>query len=391
MKQYTKEEENRLKELTNQGKGPRDITNLFPDRSYSSIRSKLSDLRLKARLTPAKLFDSFEEKIVKRLKKEKATIIELADFYNVGPKTVKIAIDNIQGSGYNIRVIDDTVELDKQPAPRPPLKIDIGDFFGKRIRFGAIADSHIGSKSERLDVLESLYDIFEKEKIKIVFHGGNYVDGEFRFNKFETYTHGFDDMIDNFLKKFPKRKGIKTLFISGDDHEGWWMQREGLDAGQVIMERQKQYGRDDLVYLGYQERDIILQAKHGSALLRIMHGGGGTAYADSYSTQKIAESYQEGEKPHILLVGHYHKNIYHNPRGIHVLQLGCTQDQTRFMRKNKLRAHVGGWIVEVNQSPKGDINRFKAEWLGWWNKGFYESKIGHEGEKQPISLEQVIK
>lgn len=382
---YTQKEIDRLKELNSQGLGPKEIARLLPNRTYSSVKTRLTEMGLSTRqITPGRSPDSYEERLLKRLKKRKYTVIELANEFDVGPKSIKETIYSLTDRGYNLEIEDDTIELNSQPAPRKPLIIDVTKFFGKKIKFGAISDSHLGSKFERLDVLNAMYDIYKREGVKVVLHGGNYVDGEFRFNKFETYTHGFDDMIDNFLKKYPKRKGIKTWFISGDDHEGWWMQDKGIDAGKVIVEKQKEYGRDDLVYLGYQERDIVLKSEKGSALLRLVHAGGGTAYADSYSTQKIVESYQEGEKPHILLVGHYHKAIYHTPRGIHVLQLGCTQDQTRFMRKNKLRAALGGWIITMNQAPTGEINRFQPEFIQFWNKGFYESKIGHEGEQSPL-------
>ena len=48
------------------------------------------------------------------------------------------------------------------------------------------------------------------------------------------------------------------------------------------------------------------------------------------------------------------------------------------MRKNKIKAHVGGWIVELNQSSDGEINRFKPEFINYYDKGFY---IKHEHKK----------
>lgn len=387
IKKYTEKEISKIKELNSQGLSPKEIASYFPNRTYTSIKSKIGEmgLKLKDKTEPVIRENAIEEQIIKKIKDNNYSLVELANMYNISPKNVENLISNIKKRGYNINIKDDDVSIKKEGSLEKDIyKINVSDFFGKKMKFGAIADTHLGSKSERLDVLNTLYDIFKKEGVKVVLHGGNYVDGEFYFNKHETKTHGFDDMIDYFLTNYPKREGIQTWFVSGDDHEGWWMQREGLDAGRIIMERQKEFGRDDLVYLGYQERDILLKNEKGSALMRLMHAGGGTAYADSYSTQKIVESYMEGEKPHILLVGHYHKSIYHNPRGIHVVQLGCTQDQTRFMRKNKIRAHLGGWIIELNQSPTGEINRFKPEWIQFWSQGFYTSKIGKGTTQTPL-------
>jgi len=328
-------------------------------------------------MTDENKLSELEEKVLKKFKvNDIIDILDLSNFLDISPRHIEILVKGLYNKGYNFNLKNREIGLKKDlELSENPIEIDINEFYWKKIRFGAIADTHLGSKYERLDILNALYDIFEKEKITKVYLGGNFVDGEFYFNKYETYTHGFDEMIDNFVKKFPKRKGVKTYYISGDDHEGWWMQREGLDAGRIAEERAKLAGREDLVYLGYQERDIHFKAKHGKAIMRLMHAGGGTAYADSYATQKMVESFGEGEKPHILLVGHYHKSIYHTPRGIHTLQLGTTQGQTRYMRKGKIRAHLGGWIIELNQSPSGEINRFKPEWIHFWDKAFYKSKI----------------
>lgn len=412
---YTSDEIERLRQYNAQGLSPRQIVNLMTTHSYPSIRNKLSALGLKAHFPETRplmqmppvdgesKINDRQESMISLLKKRKHTIIELADSFNVGPRTIKEDIVYLQNNGYVVNAKDDTVTL--KPEEIPIHKINVDKFFGGKpekvyllrdgkkveiegfnFKFGAIADTHIGSKYERLDVLNALYDIFEREGVKVVLHGGNYIDGEFRFNKHETITHGFDEMIDYFLKNYPRRKGIKTFFISGDDHEGWWTQDKGIDPGKVIEERQKRYGRDDLVYLGYQEANLELRSSRGSALLKILHGGKGTSYADSYRTQKMVEALQEGEKPHIMLVGHYHKSLYHTPRGVHSILLGCTQDQTRFMRKNEIKAYVGGWLIEINQAPTGEINRFKPEWIQFWDKKFYEEKITHREGKQLVEL-----
>lgn len=390
-----------LRRLHSKGTPLKEISNIL-NRSYNSVTKKVSILNL-GTSAPTELND-LEENILRLSKRTKNSITDLANSLDVGPNRIKETIEGLYKKGYAINLNEEVVSVGYHN-DNPIHKIDVTKFFGGKpekvyllrngekkeiegfnYKFGAIADTHLGSKYERLDILNALYDIFEREGVKIVLHGGNYVDGEFRFNKFETKTHGFDEMIDYFLTNYPKRKGIKTLFISGDDHEGWWTQSTGIDPGRVIEERQKQYNRDDLVYLGYQEADLELKTSNGSALLKILHGGKGTSYADSYRTQKMVESLQEGEKPHILLVGHYHKAIYHTPRGVHTLLLGCTQGQSRFMRKMEIKAYLGGWLVDINQAPTGEINRFKPEWIQFWDKNFYQEKITSKDSRELDTL-----
>jgi hypothetical protein len=108
--------------------------------------------------------------------------------------------------------------------------------------------------------------------------------------------------------------------------------------------------------------------------LRVVHPGGGTAYALSYTMQKLVESYQGGEKPTIILAGHYHKLDYSFPREVHAIQMGTTCDQTLFMRKKKIQAMVGGGIVEARRAKDGAINRVKVEFITFYDKSFYIGK-----------------
>ncbi len=102
-----------------------------------------------------------------------------------------------------------------------------------------------------------------------------------------------------------------------------------------------------------------------------MHPGGGAAYALSYSAQKIVESFQGGEKPSVLLYGHYHKFDWNYYREVHNIGTGCTVDQSIFMRKQKIQAHVGGLLVRLHQAPDGAINRVKVEWIPFYDRGYY--------------------
>ena len=51
--------------------------------------------------------------------------------------------------------------------------------------------------------------------------------------------------------------------------------------------------------------------------------------------------------------------------------MGCTEDQTIFMRKKKLQAHVGGGICELHRASDGTINRCKVEFITAFDKKFY--------------------
>jgi len=257
---------------------------------------------------------------------------------------------------------------------RPATVIPLESVKGQRHLFGLTADNHLCSKYARMDVLEALFDIWADQGVKTVYQCGNMIDGEARFNKGDIVAFGLEAQVDFFVEHWPRRKGIVTKFVTGDDHEGWYVQREHVDIGQIIEDRARRAGRTDLIYLGHMEHDIVLQAPAGKAVVRLIHAGGGSSYATSYAAQKIVESYQGGQKPQVLLVGHYHKAEYGYPREVHVVQAAATQDQTPFLRKNKIQSHLGGWTISFEQSDDGLIPGFTPRFDPFYDRDFYEDK-----------------
>jgi hypothetical protein len=88
--------------------------------------------------------------------------------------------------------------------------------------------------------------------------------------------------------------------------------------------------------------------------------------------QKIIESLEGGEKPAVGLYGHFHKLMAANIRNVWVLQTGCQQDQTPFMRKKRLEAHVGGALVKLRQDPRtGAIISCAPELIRYFTREYY--------------------
>jgi len=242
-------------------------------------------------------------------------------------------------------------------------------------RFGAVSDTHLGSKHYREDVLGDLYDFFEKGGIEHVFHGGNWIEGVAPFNRYDLAIHTWTDQIQFFIAKYPQRKGITTFYVTGDDHEGWIARREQFNIGNHLQSEAMANGRDDLVHLGYIEADVEVSRTGGrkGTVIRVQHGGGGSSYAISYRPQKIAESWQGGEKPDILILGHYHKLGYFNVRNVHIVMPGCTEDQSTFMRKQSIEAHVGGVMVEVRLDSRNTITDFRTHFKTYYDRRYYQS------------------
>lgn len=312
------------------------------------------------------------DELLKLLKKPQC-VMGLANHFDCAPSRIETAVDVLRSEHLLISDTAAGLALATTMEPhRETHRIGTLDFAQEEYCFGVIADMHYGSKYERLDVVDDLADRFAAAGATRVLVPGNWIDGSGRrFNEHDIYVHGVDNQVDNFIAKLPRRDGLEWDILSGDDHEGWYVQDCHVNIGHTLEDAAKRAGRDDIHDIGYMERDIELAQPGGSAKLRVVHMGGGTGYALSYSMQKYAESLQGGEKPKIVIGGHYHKFDYNYAREIHLLQPGCTQDQTPFMRKKKLQAMVGGCLIWITQNELGVVTSFKVEWMPYYDKKFY--------------------
>jgi predicted phosphodiesterase len=288
------------------------------------------------------------------------SIFDLCDKLDLAPKRVQESLQRLKVNNYAVDVVNNQLLITQTP------KTDHTFYAstlreGKTFKFGALGDNHGGSKYERLDLCEAAYDIFEENGVNHVFHTGNYLEGEARFNKNDILVHGMTNQVKHFVDTYPSRENITTHFVTGDDHEGWYYQQQGIDIGAYTEMEARKVGREDLHNLGYLEANVLI-GDDAHTKLRIMHPGGGSSYAVSYKPQKIVEALDVNDRPDILLIGHYHKSMYLMHQGVHIYQTGTLKDQDLFMRKFQLAAHLGVWIIEFTQLPDGSVGRITSTW-----------------------------
>lgn len=229
----------------------------------------------------------------------------------------------------------------------------------KIIRFGAVGDNQLCSKYQQLTFLHSLYDLFEAEGITDVYNLGDVSEGYYKGRAGHIFDLipgciGCDEQADYIIKNYPKRRNIITRAISGN-HDHTHIKNGGTNILRAIARE-----REDIKYLGCSNATVYLTP---NCIMEINHPEDGSAYAISYSPQKYMDSMSGGQKPNILLLGHYHKAEYLFYRNIHCVQCATTCAQTPWMRSHKIAAHVGGWIIEIHVNDDGEITRFKSEYI----------------------------
>lgn len=332
----------------------------------------------------------FATQVVPLLRRGPLTVEEVAEQFKTDQMTAFSAIMIAHKQGASVAFRAGKWHLDAAPAtgsqaPRKPFQL-VTDTDGY-VEFGASGDQHLCSKYERLDCLNDYYDQLARREISVVLSAGNHVDGESSFNRHDIVCHGMDQQMQYLARNFPQRAGIETWAITGEDHEGWWARREGVDVGRYTENVMRENGRQDWHDLGFMECFIPLV--HGdtgkSSQLCLMHPGGGSAYAISYAPQKIVEGFDGGAKPAVLLIGHYHKASYQLTRNVHTLQTGTFCDQTLFMRQKKLAAHVGGWFCKLHVDPEtGAVDEFTCTFRNYFVKDFYAGRWSEHGRAVPV-------
>lgn len=330
---------------------------------------------------PAAMVDTDQ---LRRLLAQRCTLDDIARRFDCTRGLALDAVEALREAGYSVHHHGGAYWLDT----RPQTAIEAGRVHEYRSRpdgsyiFGFTSDNHIGSKYSRLDVLARLFERFAEVGVDRVFNAGNWIDGEASFNRHDLEVHGMDAQCAELARVWPQ-VGLTTYAVTGDDHEGWYAQREGVDIGRYAQQCFAAAGRSDWVDLGHIEADIrLVHAATGAATrLRVAHPGGGSAYATSYAPQKYIESLDGGDKPAVVLLGHWHKIELLNIRNVWVIQTGCTQDQTPFGRKRRLDFHVGGGLCRLQQDPTtGAITSCTVEFLRYFNREYYGTgRWSHHG------------
>jgi len=226
-------------------------------------------------------------------------------------------------------------------------------FKGTKIKFGVLSDSHIGNKFFDSKLMSYAAKTFNDEKVDFVIFGGDACEGHYESKRqgsiFELEHIGGDAQVMRAVKEFSKIK--RPIYaITGNHETNTFFKMSGFDIGKMIAEQVKNWN-----YLG-QGRGIIA-LPYGNKI-EVVHPDGGSSYAISYRSQKIAESLEGGTKPGILLISHFHKAEYLFYRNIHIIQTGCIEGQTEFMRNRHLSAHKGFWLVEAEVGKHG-VSKFK--------------------------------
>ena len=235
-------------------------------------------------------------------------------------------------------------------------RVPIVSFDGDVTTLGFLTDTHIGSVYFRPEWLGMAFAEFRKENVQFLAHAGDLTDGmSNRPDHIYELTHiGYEKQKAYAIEQFAGWD--KPLYIVSGNHDRFYIKSSGANIVDDVCRE-----LPDATFLGHDEGDISVNG----IVIRLWHGEDGSSYSTSYRIQKVIEAFTGGEKPHILLAGHTHKQIYMFDRHIHCISGGALSAQSRWMRSKRMPNHAGFWIVKF-WTDKGSVSKVQTCWYPFY-------------------------
>lgn len=256
----------------------------------------------------------------------------------------------LEGRGYTPQELERILKSIEAEPPRPRMTFE--DYFEKKTTIGIFADTHIGAHEFDEPLFRHMANVFRKRDVSRIYQAGDILEGMSTRpgHIYDLSQIGFSQQMGKAEEMFNLLKQWQVFGIDGN-HDEWYLKKadQGVIVGEELQKRCPNYH-----HLGSMEADVKI---HPNIILRLFHPGDGSAYATSYKLQKLMESITGGQKPEILIEGHYHKALYMFNRNIHGLEAGTIMGQNKWMRSKKIAANKGFWVVDI-EFGKGGIGSF---------------------------------
>lgn len=297
---------------------------------------------------------------------------ELCDKLDMSPSRTKEIIQEAHARGINIRVEHDHVGI-VTPAPDERIRsVGVAPVVGERQHVAVISDTHLGSKYCLREQLKEFVHYAYDQGVREILHPGDVVDGCYRHGIWEVSHSGLDEQSRDLYETLPQLPGLNYRCITGN-HDFTFTEQSGVNVGKYLSNYFKERGRDDLHFYG--DRGAFLKVK--GAVVHMWHPRSGVAYARSYAIQKHIEKYSSGEKPNILLCGHWHVYCHVYERGVHGIACPTFQGGGSAFSKSLGGAPaIGGMILSWDLTEHGTLRSFIHEY-----RAYFEVEKRHEIEE----------
>jgi predicted phosphodiesterase len=295
---------------------------------------------------------------LKKLCKKGIAFEALCDALGTSPAKTRDMLERAREGGALLQVVHDNV-LFRSDEPRDDIQeTEVAPTVGAPTKIGVMSDLHIGSKYCLYGPMTEFVNHAYAEGVRAILLGGDSIDGDYPSHGYHELTHvGLDHQVELMARRLPQKQGLTYHGITGN-HDLTFESTNGVNVSKAMLHAFARAGRKDLSLYGNRGAYVRI----GGVVVHLWHPSGGGSYAVSYPMQKKVESYSPGEKPQVLLVGHWHKYAHILDRGVHALAIPTFQGGgSAFAKSLRGTTAIGGLILEWSLTAAGTIRSFRHE------------------------------
>lgn len=296
------------------------------------------------------------------VQKRSASLEDACNALNLSPAACRALVLRAKTVGYAVELAHGELSW-KLPEARDDVQdAGIAAVIGERCEVAVISDLHFGSKWCGRAQLRDFLSYARDRGITHVLNPGDTLDGVYKHSRWEQSHQGFDAQAEDALDLFRDYPELTFHAIDGN-HDDTLSESCGMQAGLALVERARSHGVENLRYYG--TRSALLRVY--GAIVHLWHPRGSGAYALSYKLQKKVESYAPGQKPDILLTGHYHQSCAIEERGVHAFLCPTFQlPGGSFSNSLTGSPAIGGRILGWQLTEDGTLRRFTHERVAYY-------------------------
>lgn len=295
--------------------------------------------------------------LMQALRNGPVSMLDLANRLDLSPARCEALVDKARADGVQVHLENGHAGMS------PSREADIRDIARPKVprvtqsaMVAVISDTHLGSKYCLRDQLKDFVHRVYEAGVRQILHPGDILDGDYRHGKFEMSHMGLDEQARDWAETLPELPGLTYHAITGN-HDYTFTEAAGISVGAVLSSVRKDF-------FCYGDRGAFLEL-HG-AIIHLWHPRSGGAYATSYPLQKRVEGYAGGEKPHILLAGHWHRYCHIYERGVHAIACPTFQAGGSAFSKSLVGSPaVGGLLLEWGLTKDGTMRDFKHTFVAY--------------------------
>ena len=306
----------------------------------------------------APLGDERFSRLIELTKRAKGglTLEALCDHLDLSPKHARALVEDAIEHGYSVDILEGALEYKKpQPSHREVVVESPKYAPGDELRVGVASDLHIASKHHANDALRRHIDWLLESGVRHVFVPGDIVagGGRYGFLRYEVTETGIEDQSNKAADFFASYgDDVHWHAIAGNHCESFDV---GIDAARMIQRVMQERGLSSFHYYGPRAARVRLF----DTRFEMWHPGGSLSYALTYKTQRYIDATNPADRPHVLLVGHFHQSITFRRGGVWACLCGTFENgDSSFGRMLGGDVALGGWLLRWRLGADGRI----AEW-----------------------------